>query len=335
MLRNFPLIFIAAAFLFACVDSVDQPRFPSFEELVSTNSMSLEDPATWDEQLDLVSRLSFSEQEIATLFESTKVDDLIVVYLQAHFDDPRRIEALEKALSLDEVELPLAFLLVNHCSYPAATETYSYCDRAAFEALGKLDPENMVSHYILASYSALIGDKGAALNYLRQGNALSKYDIYSSSYFSLITDKAISFGFPKYAAQTNAFGGFIQTMHTTPWFSLCESDLNDAYLDIYAECIEMGRNIEAQSKTYLEKSFGISLQRYGLEGQGAAETEIRKLEARREEMQNEISQVHKFPSKYQTEEMWDQFYVELFDIGEIAAFGNLASRISVAITSKT
>jgi len=311
-----------------CTNSTVDSRFPTFEELAQIESSPLDDDIEIEKSMELQSRLLFSSAEIEEMYQSSDVDSLIVVYLKAQYDDPRAVASLEKARSHTTSDRLVSLLTVDHCSYPVNRESYNYCDRDAFEALLTLDPDNMVSYYIAAGYSHSIGDYHSALHLLRRGNQLDKYDSYGADFFALLVKRAKAFGFPTYVANANAFGSFFNVMTTQPWFDMCGSEISESRREISSECVRMGKNIEEHSKTILEKSLAIGLQIRALETQKGRDDEVSALHERRGNLQEASSGLSDIPSEFYTQEMWERFYAEVFEIGEVAAFENLIDRAS-------
>jgi len=317
---------LTAAFTTGCTDQVIDSRFPDFKEFIEITTSSFDDDAKLEASLELHSRLLLNSAELDMLFDSSEVENLLVVYLQAHFDDPRRVASLEKAIINDSDNRLVAMQQAAHCSYSEAYTSYKYCGSEAFEALIELDPENMVSYYIAAGYWGEKNNLELALSLLRKGNSKTRYDIYEAEFFRILTERAQAFGFPRYAADTNALGSFSTTMHTKLLFELCQGPISTTQQEIYRECLVMGEKIEESAKTLLGKGLGIGIQIRTLQAMGNSDTQVELIERRRDSLASVSDMLEGIPNDDYTEHMWDRFYEELFEVGEVAALRNLANR---------
>jgi len=318
---------IIASLMAGCADRTSNSRFPDFREFIEISSVSLDDEAEFEESIEDLSRLSFNSDELNSLFASSEVESLLVVYMQSHYDDPLRVASLEKAIITEPNNRLVAMQQVAHCSYANARTLYDYCGRDAFEVLINLDPENMMSYYLAAGYWGEKNNLDMALSFLRKGNGKNNYDIYEEEYFRILTERAQGFGHPRYVADANAFGSFSTTMHTKLLFELCKIPKSTAMQkDIRDECIVMGEKIEEYSKTILGKAMGIGIQVRTLEAMGNMDSQVKLIEQRRDSLMSASGMLEDIPNDLYTEKMWANFYEELFQVGETEAFKNLANR---------
>jgi len=310
-------VFIVFA-LFADLSCAD--RFPSFDSLNKAEMVDLNDEDSIKEALEEFRKLQFTQQEIQRFYQSNQWEDLFIVYNQAMYGDPLRLQALEKALKLYPNTSLVLFQAVNHCAYIEASGDKKICSQKIYENFIRLNNNNMLAHYAIAGYFFTEGDIARSLEFLKSGNRAPIYDGFTKESFLIIKNKCMSMGFPEYIANRLAFTSFVSIMYLRPVIELCKSQYPRDNKSLAENCLLMGKRIEDYSSTVLEKAFGLSIQKHSVQAHGLSKPLVVDLEERRKKFDELSELVSEIPPESVTLKISNQFYSDLLQFGELKAY---------------
>ena len=322
------VLWLCPAFLWA---EADRPGLPSFEEIEYLNRMEpfSDEWIRVSESID--SRLRYSPDQIAELVKTGTARDLLVAASQEASDRHLQADLYRLALETDRHDPLVLASAIVYCFIREKEEgpqpPFCHGRQVLIQSFAIADPENSLPWYQMAVLEHEKGNIEAATAYLKQENALDKYESYVLPLFNQSRSTSRKLSYSDYLASYFAFGNMVNNVQFSYFREMCGGGtLEGLSGDFLKECLWLGKQVEKGSQTILEKLLGVLVQRnvllavYGDAGrEGLLAIEGKKqnlLQLTQMEVKNEGIR----------EEQWVEFYEAFAKYGEIRAVNQFTRR---------
>ncbi len=316
----FAVTILTVLFATGCQSVIPHP--PKYEHFVAVYKAKQSSKADVisSEDLKLYQTLEFTDNDLVMLRSNSDVTIMIGAGIARSGNpvaDQMLIDASQKESKAGVAEVWLIRQELKNLDNPRDKELHDKQLHRLAERLYRDEPENALSHYLLASLQTpTVGDMDA-IRLIKSGNS-KQYNGYSKETFFAIVKAAESIGYSPYAAYHYALGSLVPVNIYSALRKRC-SDLyqGDNGAAARTECFAMGHNIEVSTPTNLEKLLALAIERDALKGANDPNAE-----ARNHELEQRRSRILKWVGDNSppiAENVADEYFRLLFDQGEEAA----------------
>ncbi len=307
------------------------PALPTYEEIEKLNRLEpfTEEWLRVSESID--SRLRYSAVNMERLIKTGTARDLLVAASQEVGDNELQNDLFQLALEADRNDPLILASAIIHCFIreQEASDVPPFCHgkQVLMQSFAIADPENALPWYQMAVLEQQRGNIEAAAGYLKQGNALEKYESYVIPLFNESRATSQKLGYGDYLSNYFAFGNMVNNVQFTYFKDMCGGKtvqgLSGAFLK---ECFHLGQKMEDRSQTIIEKLLGVLVQRnvyqivYGENGREG----LLAIEGKKQNLLK-MTQIEVQNSKVD-EAQWVKFYDDFAKYGEIQAVNRFNNR---------
>ena len=302
----------------------EAPALPTFAEIDKLNRL---EPFT-DEWLrvseSIESRLRYSAANMERVIKTGTPRDILVAASQETGDLGLQNDLYQLALEADRNDPLILASAIIHCfireQEGMAVPSFCHGKQVLMQSFAIADPENALPWYQMAVLEQKRGNLEAASQYLKQGNALEKYESYVLPLFNESRATSRKLGYGDYLANYFAFGNMVNNVQFAYFKDMCGGQtlegLSGAFLK---QCFFLGKKLENRSQTIIEKLLGVLVQRnvyqvvYGDNGQEG----LNAIEGKKQNLLK-MTQIEVENHKIK-EDHWVEFYNDFAKYGEIQA----------------
>ncbi len=311
------------------------PALPTFEEIETLNRLEPFTEEWMHVSASIENRLRYSTANMQRLIETGTPRDLLVAASQEAGDSELQNDLFRLALEADRNDPLILASAIIHCficeQEDNAVPPFCHGKQVLMQSFAIADPENALPWYQMAVIEHQRGNVDAAADYLRQGNALEKYESYVLPLFNESRATSQKLGYGDYLANYFAFGNMVNNVQFSYFKDMCGGKSVEGLSgDFLKECFLLGQKMEDRSSTIIEKLLGVLVQRnvYELVYGGSGEEGLNAIEGKKQNLLK-MTQIE-VENKKIGESQWVEFYNDFAKYGEIQAVNRFNRRFGDA-----